>query len=104
MEAKMGMKFYTYFDEFKEECLTEDQVFVIPYEEMVANPFKKVLQVYEHFEMQPSEEYLERLQEATNRARGYKSKHTYSLEEFGMTKEEVREQLKGVMLKYGVEI
>lgn len=102
--GKMGMRFYEYFDDFMEECLDDEQVIVIPYEEMVADPHKKVLEVYDHFKMEPSPEYLERLAEATNRARGYKSKHTYSLEEFGMSKAEVRDRLKDVMLKYGVEL
>ena len=102
--GKMAMTFYEYFDDFKNECLTEEEVFVIPYEEMVADPYKKVIQVYQHFHMQPDETYLEKLKAATNRARGYKSKHSYSLEEYGMTQEEVKERLGGLMLKYGVEI
>jgi hypothetical protein len=59
--------------------------------------------VYEHFGMTMSDAYRARLEEAAKLARGYESRHGYTLEEFGMSKAWIRERLGDVLDSYGFD-
>jgi hypothetical protein len=53
--------------------------------------------------MTMSDAYRARLEEATQLARDYESRHGYTLEEFGMSKAWIRERLGDVMDSYGFD-
>lgn len=53
--------------------------------------------------MEKNPKFLEKLEKATKTARTYKSEHSYSLEQFGMTKAQVQEKVGWVFDKYGFE-
>lgn len=96
----LGMEYYTYFHE-QIKKIPRNQWYTLKYEDLVLSPKTEVLKIYEHFKMPVSVEFDQRLEAATNTARKYKSEHSYSLEQYGFTKEEVLKHLEPVFDKYG---
>jgi len=60
-----------------------------------------VLGVYERFGWEADPGFQERLAEDSDRGKGYKSRHTYSLEEFGLTEEETRGRFQRLNERFG---
>jgi hypothetical protein len=75
----------------------------IRYENLVANPQGTVESIYRGLGLEIGDEYRAVLAEETEKARQYKSKHTYTLEEYGLTKQMVYEELQEVFEEYGFE-
>jgi hypothetical protein len=73
----------------------------VRYENLVADPRETVEGIYRELGLEMGDEYRAVLAEETERARQYKSKHTYTLEEYGLTKQMVYEELKEVFEEYG---
>lgn len=99
--GQVAMDYYKYFNELKSQIPAE-RLITIRYEDLVENPKKTVLDIYEHFDLDVSKSFLEKLTASTKKARNYESKHEYSLEQYGMTKEEVREELKEIFEEYQI--
>lgn len=92
--------FYRHFmDQIKK--YEKDKFYPCTYEELMIRPKDLVLDIYKHFGFIPSEIFIERLTLKTNIAKKYQSKHAYSLEEYGYTKEEIYLPLKDVFETYG---
>ncbi len=87
----------------KQHYFTADRYVLIPYEELAADPKAAIEKIYNHFGLVMSEEIKARLQSVTRRSRNYKSKHTYSLEEYGLSKEWIQKELAGVIEAYGFQ-
>lgn len=91
--------FYRHFmDEIKK--YNPDKFYSCTYEELMDHPKDLVLEIYDHFGFNASDEFLQRLIEETTKAREYKSKHEYSLEEYGYTMTEIYTPLKDVFEQY----
>jgi len=73
--------------------------YCIDYRDLARDPKATLERLYAHFGWTPSEAYRQRLTEATQRQREFKSAHHYTLEEFGMTKEWIQREL-GELLDY----
>ncbi len=73
------------------------------YTDLIADPQAAVRQIYERFEIPISPAFEQRLTQATNRAKRYRSAHTYHLEDTGWSKEEIRAALADVFETYGFE-
>lgn len=73
--------------------LPKERIHVVHYPELVEDPRAVVEGLYDWMELPMSDAYRTRLNEATRKQRRYRSKHEYSLEEFGVTKEDVRREL-----------
>jgi len=100
--AKMTFEYYRYILKLK-KALPKDQFIDVYYEDLVADPEATVERIYHKFNLEMSAEYRTVLKEETEKARQYKSKHSYSLEEYGLTKEMVYEELKDVFEEYGFD-
>ncbi|HZQ46008.1 MAG TPA: sulfotransferase [Verrucomicrobiae bacterium] len=79
------------------------QYYCIDYRDLVRNPRKTIESVYTHFGWQMTETCRDRLDAATQRQREFKSKHEYTLEDFGLSKEWIQQELGEVMDAYGLE-
>jgi hypothetical protein len=98
--GKLAIQFYQYFYQISKE-LPDSQFFSVGYDELVSNPENVIEQIYFHFGMEMSPEFKKRLKESTQKSKNFKSKHSYSIEEYGLSKQVVYEQLKPVFEKYG---
>ncbi|HDH96960.1 MAG TPA: sulfotransferase, partial [Proteobacteria bacterium] len=84
----------------KIESWSEDCRQIVRYDDFVKDPGGTVLKIYERFGFEVSDEYRKRLEEETKKARAYKSRHVYSLEQFGLTKEEIVERYRDVFERF----
>jgi len=98
--GQIAIDFYNYFHKNKDKFKPEN-FYLIPYNDLTANPMQVVEDVYAHFGMDVSEVFRNCLKVHLNAKKKYKSKHTYSLEQYGFTKDEIEEQLGEVMKTYG---
>jgi hypothetical protein len=69
----------------------------VRYDDLVRDPYHAVTAIYDHFQMPMTPEFRARLAAATRQAREYRSRHRYSLEEFGLSQAWVQEQLGDVI-------
>jgi hypothetical protein len=96
----MTIAFYRHF--MKEvEKYSEDKFYSCTYTDLMTRPKELVLDIYQHFGLSVDEGFNNRLTLATTKARKYKSKHSYTLEEYGYTKEDIYIPLKDVFDRYG---
>ncbi len=63
---------------------------LVEYDDLVADPKQFVLDLYAGFDMPVSPAFEQRLDAMTTRNRKYKSKHSYSLEQYGLSEAWVR--------------
>ena len=83
--------------------LPTHQFMEVRYENLVADPQGTVERIYRELGLEMGDEYRAVLAEETEKARQYKSKHAYALEEYGLTKQMVYEELKEVFEEYGFD-
>jgi len=84
-----------------EKNFPADGILKVRYEDLVADPHNIIHGIYQKFGLEFSPEYDRLLREETNKAGTYKSKHRYSLEDYGLTKEMLYQRLKPVFKDYG---
>jgi len=80
-----------------------ERYFCVDYRELVRNPPATIEQIYDHFGYEPSNAFKERLGIAARKSSEFKSVHEYSLEEFGMSKEYIQQELGELLDAYGLE-
>lgn len=97
--ARLAVKWFQHLYAFRNR-LPAGQYHCIDYRDLVKNPKTEIENVYEHFGWKITEEYRARLTAATQRQREFKSTHEYSLEEFGLSKEWIQEELGEVFEHY----
>jgi len=100
--ADIAIKFYRRGWDARKR-VPESQWRTVRYTDLVADPKATVLGVYRHFGLKPSQEFLGRLTAETQRARKYRSKHRYTLEDFGLTRARIHEPLADVFADLGFE-
>lgn len=100
--AQIVIDYYHYFMK-QQQQIDPEKLITIRYDDLVAMPKETVLEIYEHLGFKPTKKFLQKLEESTQKARKYSSKHSYSLEQFGLDEEWVRTSLKPVLEKYGFE-
>ncbi|MBH24731.1 MAG: hypothetical protein CMH57_09825 [Myxococcales bacterium] len=83
--------------------LPPERVLPIRYQDLVADPVKTVERIYGHFGMEASPGYAAKLRSEVQVSKNYKSTHAYSLEGYGLTREEIHASLKDVFEAYGFE-
>ena len=97
--ADLAIKYYHYFYRVSKE-IPEPQFYTVSYNELIQDAENVVHQIYNHFGLEKSQDFKKHLIEKTQRSKSYKSKHNYSLELYGLSKQKVFEQLKPVFEKY----
>lgn len=100
--AQLGIDLFKYSKEMR-KSIPPQQFYSLNYDDMLADPQGSVLNIYKHFGWQPSEKFLARLSKEHARNKNYKSAHTYTLEQYGFTKQEIYNELGDIMDEFGFE-
>jgi hypothetical protein len=96
------MSFYRRYAELGDR-LGEDQFITVPFDELARDPQAQVEAIYERFGWEMPDHVHERLVQECSVKKQFKSTHKCSLEEFGLTEDEVYEELSDLFEKYGFE-
>ena len=100
--AQLGIEWYRHLFAFRNR-IDPARYYCIDYRDLVRNPRETIERLYAHFGWTVSPAFRERLEAATERQREFKSKHEYTLEQFGLTKEYVQAELGELLDFYGLE-
>ncbi len=100
--AQLGIDYFKYVKEMH-RLIPGNQFLEVKYDDLLSDPQGTVRSIYNHFNWNPSEKFLERLSREHARNKNYKSVHEYSLEQFGFTKQQLYAELKEQMDKMGFE-
>jgi hypothetical protein len=100
--AKLAVEWYKHLFAFRRR-VNPRQYYCIDYRDLVRSPGETIEKLYEHFGWPVTEAYRDQLNSATQRQREFKSKHEYSLDEFGLSREWIQQELTEVLDAYGLE-
>lgn len=100
--AQLGIDYFKYSQEMK-RTLPPAQYIQVKYDDLLSDPQGTVLKIYEHFGWAPDQDFLDKLLKEQVRNGKYKSRHEYTLEQYGFTKQEVYAQLGPVMDALGFD-
>jgi hypothetical protein len=78
------------------------QYYCIDYRDLTRDPKAALEQLYEHFGWRMSAVFRARLAEATKGQGEFRSQHHYTLEEFGLSKEWIQEELGSLLDHYSL--
>jgi len=95
----LAIAYYKHWDEVSGN-IPANRFYSISYDKLVESPIKVIHGIYSHFGMDISPEFNQSLLKMGKRNKNYVSKHIYSLEQYGMTKAFVYEQLKPIFKAY----
>lgn len=100
--ARMAIDYYKLMAELERE-LPEGRIVTITYDELMADPRATVARVYDHFDLEMSAAFQSALDAELDRQRGYRSRHDYSLEEFGISRVWIHRELEALFDRFGFE-
>ncbi len=98
----MAQHWYRYPLERLEGAPDDGYIFV-RYDDLVEDPAGTVVAVYERFGFEMSPAYARELQEEGERARQYRSRHRYSVEQTGLTREQLLATYQDVFDHFGFD-
>ena len=85
------------------EKIPESQIYDVRLRDMMANPMTVLQDIYSHFDLEFNEEIAGLLEaRISEKPTSQEGEHEYSIEEFGLTNEQVRETLKTYNERFGV--
>ena len=99
--ARLAVRWFQHLFAFRQK-VDPKQYYCIDYRDLVRDPRATLENLYRHFGWTMSETFREKLTQAQGRERHFQSKHKYSLEEFGLSKEWIREELGDLLDYYGL--
>jgi hypothetical protein len=100
--ARLAVEWYKHLFAFRTQ-INPANYYCIDYRDLVKDPGATIQKLYSHFGWPVSERYRAQLELATKRQREFESKHEYTLEEFGLSKEWIRTELSEVLKTYKLE-
>jgi hypothetical protein len=80
-----------------------DCALTVRYDDLVADPQRTVLEIYDNFGFCISPGFGRVLQEEAEHARRYQSRHEYSLEAFGLSRERILDEYQEVFQRYDLD-
>ena len=99
--ARLAVEWYRHLFRFGTRTAPE-RYFRIDYRELTQDPRRVVEAVYRHFGWSMSPLFRARLEEAAKQQRAFRSKHEYTLEEFGLSEAWIERELGNVIAAYGL--
>jgi hypothetical protein len=99
--ARLAVRWFQHLFEFRTK-LKPGQYFCIDYRDLTRDPKAVLEKLYEHFGWTMSDTFRAKLAEATQRQGEFKSQHHYTLEEFGLSKEWIQEELGPLLDHYSL--
>lgn len=100
--GEIGMDYYKYFHKFKEH-IDPQRLVTVRYDDLTADPERVVRRIYSQFGLEISDAYAQKLFEVSQKQKKYKSGHSYSLAQFGMTEKHVVDEIGDILKLYGFE-
>ncbi|WP_232470468.1 MULTISPECIES: sulfotransferase family protein [Methylococcus] len=100
--AALAAEWYRHLHRFRAR-VDPANFYSIDYRDLRADPAHTIATLYRHFGWDVSESYRARLREFTEQQHAFQSAHCYSLEEFGLSKQWIREELGPVIESYGLD-
>jgi hypothetical protein len=101
--ARLATAWYRHLHEMRER-IAPKQFHAIDYRDLVRDPRAAIESVYRHFGWTPGEAFQAALANAGEREERHQSAHRYTLEEFGLSKAWIREQIGDVLEANGLEV
>jgi hypothetical protein len=99
--ARLALRWYQHLFEFGSK-MDPAQFYCMDYRDLTRDPREALETLYRHFGWEISGAFRARLQAATERQRTFKSAHQYTLEEFGLSKEWIQEELGPLLDHYSL--
>ena len=99
--ARLAVRWFQHLFAFRKK-VHPAQYYCIDYRDLTRDPRAALEKLYEHFGWTMSDAFRAKLTAATQRQREFKSQHEYSLEEFGLSKAWIQEELGGVLDHYSL--
>lgn len=100
--ARLGTRFYLHTHRTLAQ-MPADQRATVRYDDLVADPVGTVLDIYRQLNWEASPAFIERLRQETSGSKRYERKHSYTLEQFGLTRDGIYEDLREIFDAYGFE-
>jgi hypothetical protein len=100
--AQLAVEWYKHLFRFRAR-IDPARYHGIDYRDLVRDPAEVIAQAYAHFGWPVGGTMRARLKEAARRQAEFKSKHEYTLEEFGLSKEWIQDELGEVLDAYKLE-
>lgn len=100
--GQIAINYYAYLFEQK-SIINPENLLIVSYNEVVKSPKETAYKIYEYFHFDLSEKFKSALKNYTLESENYKSKHHYSLNQYGMTKEEISAKLSELMDEFDLD-
>lgn len=102
--AEIGIEYYDRMHRLEPELRERGMQFhTYRYDDLIDDPKRVVEDIYDRLGLEMSDAFRARLTAEANKSRRYKSEHEYSLEEFGITRDEVYEAIPHIFEAYGFD-
>ena len=99
--ARLAVRWFQHLFEFRRK-VNPDQYYCLDYRELTRDPQAALEKLYRHFGWSMSTKMREKLAVAARKQHDFKSRHEYTLEEFGLSREWIQEELGDVIKYYGL--
>ena len=99
--ARLAVRWFQHLFGFRSK-VDPRQYYCIDYRDLTRDPKAALEQLYEHFGWRMSDVFRARLAEATKSQGEFRSQHHYTLEEFGLSKEWIQEELGSLLDHYSL--
>ena len=99
--SRLAVRWFQHLFEFRQK-VDPKQYFCIDYRDLTHDPQAAIESVYRHFDWPVSDGFRRKLAQATRQQRAYKSKHRYTLEEFGLSKDYIQQELGPLLDHYAL--
>lgn len=100
--AQIAIKYYSYINE-QRVVINPQNLLIIKYDNIIKNPTAIAQKIYKHFSFEITKKFSDELDQYVSESKKYKSKHTYSLAQYGMSKSMINDQLGAVMDEFGFD-
>lgn len=97
--AQQAINYYAYLFE-QREIINSENLMIVKYNDVVKTPKEVAKKIYDYFDFKMSSSFQNALNNYTLESRNYKSKHSYSLEQYGLTKEYISSELDALMTAF----
>jgi omega-hydroxy-beta-dihydromenaquinone-9 sulfotransferase len=99
--ARLAVKWYQHLFQFRSK-VNPRQYYCLDYRDLTQDPEAVVGKLYDYFGWTMSDAFRARLRAAADHEQGFQSRHHYTLEEFGLSKEWIQEELGPLLDHYSL--
>lgn len=97
--ADIAMQYALTIHEFMQELPPERGITIL-YTDLIENPEREIMKIYDRFGLEASERFRKELHTAITEHRSYASTHEYSLQDFGLSEDIIYDKLKEIFDAY----